>query len=69
MEPGDLNRVFESFYRADKSRKKYAGSGLGLAIVKEILSAHGETIEVESTVGTGTVFRFALPLAQIKSKR
>jgi two-component system phosphate regulon sensor histidine kinase PhoR len=57
----DLNRIFERFYRVDKSRaKKRGGIGLGLAIVKHILEAHHQKITVESEVGIGSVFSFNL---------
>lgn len=60
----DLPRVFERFYRVDKSRSRHAGgSGLGLAIVKHILEAHGQTISVRSTVGEGSTFSFTLEKA------
>lgn len=55
--------IFEKFYKVDKSRgldKK--GTGLGLSIVKSILSAHGQEIHVESTVGKGSRFIFTLPI-------
>ena len=56
-----LARIFERFYRVDSSRsREKGGSGLGLAIVKHIIEAHGETIEVISTPGVGTVFSFSL---------
>ena len=50
-----LNRIWERFYKIDRSRgKDQKGTGLGLAIVKEIISAHGQHIKVISTVGVGT---------------
>jgi len=60
--PEDITRVFERFYRADKSRSTSEGSGLGLAIAKEIVTAHGGDIGVESVVGVGTTFVVALPV-------
>lgn len=60
----DLPRVFERFYRVDKSRSRNAGgSGLGLAIVKHILESHGQTISVRSTYGEGSTFSFTLQKA------
>lgn len=59
----ELPRVFERFYRGDKSRSRTAGeggSGLGLAIVKHIIEAHAQTINVRSTPGVGTTFAFTL---------
>ncbi len=53
--PQDQERVFERFYRVDKSRSKAAGgTGLGLAIVKHIAQLHGAKLKLESKVGTGT---------------
>lgn len=58
----DLPRVFERFYRADRSRSRDSGgSGLGLAIVKHIVEAHGGRVWVESAEGKGSEFGFVVP--------
>ncbi len=56
----DLPRIFERFYKADRSRHQ-PGAGLGLAIVKHIVEAHGGRVWAESTPGQGSTFYFSLP--------
>jgi two-component system phosphate regulon sensor histidine kinase PhoR len=65
IEQHELPRLFERFYRVEKSRNRNeGGAGLGLAIVRTILEAHNQTINVRSTVGVGTTFSFTLPSAR-----
>jgi two-component system phosphate regulon sensor histidine kinase PhoR len=65
--PKDVNRIFERFYRVEKSRsREKGGTGLGLAIVKHILEGHKSVVEVESVLGKGSVFKFKLPRGRKK---
>lgn len=58
IEPEDQDRIFERFFRADKSHSRQVeGTGLGLSIVKHVAANHGAQVEVSSSVGSGTVFR------------
>jgi signal transduction histidine kinase len=62
IEPAELPRIFERFYRGSRANEaRGSGSGLGLAIVRSIVDIHHGSIEVESAVGTGTRFTVTLP--------
>lgn len=63
-----LPRLFERFYRVEKSRNRNeGGSGLGLAICRHIIESHGQTISVRSTVGIGSTFAFSLDKSKQQS--
>jgi two-component system phosphate regulon sensor histidine kinase PhoR len=65
IEKKNLPRVFERFYRVDKSRsREQGGTGLGLSIVKHIIEAHNQSINVRSVVDQGTTFNFTLEKAK-----
>ncbi|NLE95780.1 MAG: cell wall metabolism sensor histidine kinase WalK, partial [Dehalococcoidia bacterium] len=57
---GDLERIFERFYKVDRSRSSQ-GTGLGLAIARHIVELHGGRIWAESVEGRGAKFSFTLP--------
>jgi signal transduction histidine kinase len=59
--PEDLTRVFERFYRVDKSRSRPGGTGLGLAIVKHLVELHGGKATAENRPSGGAVFTITLP--------
>ena len=63
MNPDDLDRIFDRFYRSPDS----PGSGLGLSIARDLVQAHGGTITATSDVGKGTTMRFTLPLGMRSS--
>lgn len=61
----EQRRIFERFYRVEKSRSKtQGGTGIGLALVKHVLEAHKSTIKLQSQTGVGSVFSFLLPRAK-----
>jgi len=65
IEKEHLPRIFERFYRVDKSRsREQGGTGLGLSIVKHIIEAHQQTINVKSVLDEGTTFTFTLEKAK-----
>lgn len=67
--PEHIKRIFERFYRVEKSRSRdKGGTGLGLAIVKHILEAHKSKVHVTSVVGKGSVFSFRLPKGKVEEK-
>ncbi|MCM3006246.1 sensor histidine kinase [Priestia koreensis] len=64
----DQRYIFESFYKADKSRGG-KGNGLGLAITKKVVSIHNGSIGLESEIGKGSIFTVTLPLSGDKESR
>ncbi len=69
IEKEHLPRLFERFYRVDKSgNRRMGGSGLGLAIVKHIIEAHGEQIFVESQPEIGSEFSFTLEKGEVSAQ-
>ncbi len=66
IQPEHLKRIFDRFYRIEKSRNKdKGGTGLGLSIVKNVLDAHDSKIQVFSKIGKGTTFTFKLPIGNM----
>jgi two-component system phosphate regulon sensor histidine kinase PhoR len=61
----DQARIFERFYKADRSRAHGGGTGLGLAIARHIVEGHGGVIRVESVEGEGSRFTFTVPVAAL----
>jgi signal transduction histidine kinase len=65
--PEDLPYVFDTFYRVRREgqARRIGGTGIGLAICKGFVEAHGGTITVVSTVGSGSTFAFTLPITPL----
>jgi two-component system OmpR family sensor kinase len=64
LQPDEMGRIFEPFFRADPSRSRDSGgAGLGLSIVNAVVIAHGGTVKVRETSGGGATFEVELPLA------
>jgi signal transduction histidine kinase len=61
VDPGDAERIFDMFVRAEGVAGSQSGSGIGLAVCRRIVERHGGTIGVEPTPGGGSTFRFSLP--------
>jgi signal transduction histidine kinase len=59
----DQPRIFERFYKADRTRSGGGGTGLGLAIARHIVEGHGGVIRVESQEGRGATFTFTIPVS------
>ncbi len=62
VDPAEIDRLFERFYKADRSRRSH-GAGLGLAIAKHVVQAHGGSIEAQRNRPHGMVLTFRLPVA------
>ena len=69
IEKEHLPRLTERFYRVDGSRSRdTGGTGLGLSIVKHVVQRHGGEFDVQSEPGKGSLFRFMLPAARVRSR-
>ena len=64
IDPDDLDKVFDHFYKADRARQRnYGGAGIGLALVRKYIELHGGRVWAESKPGKGSTFSFTLPAA------
>jgi len=65
IDPGDLERIFDRFYRAgDVLTREVSGTGLGLSVVDHVVRAHGGEIRVDTTKGAGSTFTIELPIVE-----
>ena len=69
VSPGDQARIFERFYKADRTRTSGGGTGLGLAIARHIVEGHGGVIRVDSEEGRGATFAFTIPISDAPADR
>jgi two-component system phosphate regulon sensor histidine kinase PhoR len=65
ISPADQARIFERFYKADRTRTSGGGTGLGLAIARHIVEGHGGAIRVQSNEGRGATFAFTIPISDV----
>ena len=65
----DKQRIFERFYKADRTRTSGGGTGLGLAIARHIVEGHGGAIRVDSEEGRGATFEFTIPVSDAPAER
>jgi signal transduction histidine kinase/CheY-like chemotaxis protein len=63
IDPADLDRIFQEFAQVGPAESQVGGTGLGLALARRLVEAHGGTIGVESTLGSGSTFTVRLPAA------
>jgi two-component system phosphate regulon sensor histidine kinase PhoR len=64
IDPDEVDRVFERFYKADKGRNRASGSGLGLAVARHLVELHGGKLRVISEPGRGSRFLFSVPVSE-----
>ena len=62
IDPAEIERILEKFYRGEDHRCRVQGTGMGLPIAKAIAEAHGGTMAVSSKPGEGAIFSFTLPI-------
>jgi signal transduction histidine kinase len=62
IEPEEKEKIFSGYYRSERGKRLAKGFGIGLSLANSIIAAHGGKLELESTVGQGSIFSFTLPL-------